>query len=265
MSDERLDPLPDDLGSLLREEGARPPLSDAVRMRTLAAVRAKIALGGGGDGGRGEGESGNRGRGGDPAAGPRGAGTGARLAASGGGAAGPLGAVAKAIALLGVGAALGAAAHARLSTPAVTASPLARSERIIVLQVQAPAAAPSAPATAPMTPDDLPSSPGAPAASAAAAAGAGRDDQLAAERAMLDVARTAVGRGQGAAAIAELERHAAAFPRARLAEEREALWIQALLQTGRQDDAHARAARFKRSFPRSMALPALEAALGPIP
>ena len=93
----------------------------------------------------------------------------------------------------------------------------------------------------------------------------GRDVDLAAERAVLEEARAAVAGGQSAAAFAALQRHARSFPRGRLVEEREGLWIQTLLASGRSSEARERVARFRRSFPRSMLLPGFDAALDPIP
>lgn len=89
----------------------------------------------------------------------------------------------------------------------------------------------------------------------------GRDEQLRAEHALIEIARAAVGRGNGAAALVVLDQHAREFPRGRMSEEREGLAIQALLVSGRRADARARLDRFRTIFPRSMMLPALEAAL----
>jgi hypothetical protein len=80
----------------------------------------------------------------------------------------------------------------------------------------------------------------------------GRDGSLAAERAVLEIARNAVGRGEGAVALRALERHAAEFPRGRLAEEREALAVQALELAGRRSEARARAEQFRSRFPKSL-------------
>lgn len=88
-----------------------------------------------------------------------------------------------------------------------------------------------------------------------------RDVGLARERALLEIARTAVARGDAPAALVGVERHARRFPRGALAEEREVLWIQALLVAGRRDEAGARAERFRRQFPGSLAGRGLEAAL----
>jgi hypothetical protein len=92
-----------------------------------------------------------------------------------------------------------------------------------------------------------------------------RDSDLAAERAILETARTAVARGNGASALAAVQRHIEQFPRGRLAEEREVIAIQALVSLGRLDEARQRAARFKSSFPRSMAIPAVQTAVGSTP
>jgi hypothetical protein len=85
--------------------------------------------------------------------------------------------------------------------------------------------------------------------------------QLAQERALLDVARTALGRGDGQATLTALAKHAQRFPNGQLAEEREALGIQALLLLKRNDEARARGARFRQRYPGSVLLPAIEAAL----
>jgi hypothetical protein len=91
-----------------------------------------------------------------------------------------------------------------------------------------------------------------------ASAQAARDAQLGAERALLDMARTAVARGQGEVAFGPLQRHARNFPHGRMAEERDWLWVQALLLTGRTSEARARAARFRAAYPNSLMIPALD-------
>ena len=91
--------------------------------------------------------------------------------------------------------------------------------------------------------------------------GAGAAD-LAAERTMLDVARTALGRGNGANTLVACDDHARRFPRGALAEEREAIAVQALVLEHRGDEARARAERFRKTHPRSILLPAVLAAAG---
>jgi hypothetical protein len=113
----------------------------------------------------------------------------------------------------------------------------------------APAPIPSAQSTVP-TPSLSSGSPG---------------NSLVAERGLLDVARSAFGRGDGDAALAALARHEKLYPGGQLAEEREALAVRALVLVDRGDQARARAARFRRRYPSSVMLPAVEAALGTIP
>ncbi len=92
-----------------------------------------------------------------------------------------------------------------------------------------------------------------------------RDVHLAEERALLEVARTALARGQPDAAFASLEKHKQTFPSGRLVEEREVLAIEALAELGRGPEARERAARFRRAYPESILLPAVEASLQTIP
>jgi len=88
-----------------------------------------------------------------------------------------------------------------------------------------------------------------------------RDQSLRAERELLDVARTAVARGDGKSALSVLQQHANRFPKGRLAEEREALRIQALLLAGRGEEAKARASEFEQEHPDSLMLPGIAPAL----
>ncbi|MCA2982092.1 MAG: hypothetical protein INH41_20370 [Myxococcaceae bacterium] len=92
---------------------------------------------------------------------------------------------------------------------------------------------------------------------------ASRDTALSAERALLEVARTALARGDVGATLAAVERHEREFPGGRLLEEREVLFVQALALSGRRGDAAARQAAFKTRFPDSLSLPAVDAALAP--
>lgn len=102
----------------------------------------------------------------------------------------------------------------------------------------------------------------APSAPLPAASVAQRDESLGAERACLDMARSALARGQAQDALQALARHQAEFSRPRLSEEREALAIQALLRAGRAGKARSRFERYRRAYPRSMMLPTLEALTG---
>jgi TolA-binding protein len=86
-------------------------------------------------------------------------------------------------------------------------------------------------------------------------------DTLGEERTLLDRARMDIGSGDLAGAGALLTRHAAQFPEGRLAEEREALVIRLLVRQGRDTEARAHAARFRREHPRSIQLPGIADAL----
>jgi hypothetical protein len=105
----------------------------------------------------------------------------------------------------------------------------------------------------------------APRASASAppATSGGNDVDLAAERALVDRARTALSRGQSRDALDALDTHASRYPRGRLSEEREALAIDALARAGRLDDARSRAVRFRSAYPNSVFGAVVEAAVAP--
>jgi hypothetical protein len=85
-------------------------------------------------------------------------------------------------------------------------------------------------------------------------------DTLAAERTVLDRARSALLRRDGAAALTALRSHQRSFPRGQLLEERESMRVQALALVRDADTVSAAAERFKHRFPRSMFLPAVEQA-----
>lgn len=230
---------------------AREALADAKRLEgpgddVRARMRARLAAAlppppDGGDGGDGDG-----GGGGEPAGG-----------------AGALGALPK-VPLWVAALALVAGAAGGLLYPR---API---ERVVVMPgpplVVSPSSAPvlplasASPAPSSVRTIDMKDLPLLPAA--VPDAGPARGDDLAAERAALDVARTALGRGDGANALAACEDHAKKYPRGALAEEREAIAVQALVLEHRTDDARARAERFRKTHPRSILLPAVLAAAG---
>jgi hypothetical protein len=92
-----------------------------------------------------------------------------------------------------------------------------------------------------------------------------RRETLAAERRLLETARAAVSRGQSGAAIEALEQHAQQYAKGLLAEEREALWVHALVGARRFTEARTKAAQFERTFPGSMLLPMVKASIKSIP
>ncbi len=87
-----------------------------------------------------------------------------------------------------------------------------------------------------------------------------RDARLATERALIERARMALGRDRPVDALAALAVHVQDFPAGQLEEEREVLWIQALLASGRRGEAEQRADKFRREHKDSLLLPALDAA-----
>lgn len=84
---------------------------------------------------------------------------------------------------------------------------------------------------------------------------------LAAERLLLDRARSHLLHGQSAAALASIGEHARRFPRGALSEERDALRVEALVAAARYGDASASAARFHAAYPGSLLTPAVDSAL----
>lgn len=141
---------------------------------------------------------------------------------------------------------------------------------------EAPSARP-APTMAPSTPAPLPStttapslplvatargtSSGAPPVATeapAATAQDARDADLAAERALVDRARSALARGDTGASLEAVAAHEARFPRGRLTEERELVAIQALVRRGESGAAKARADRFRKAHPKSVFVPAVD-------
>jgi hypothetical protein len=88
---------------------------------------------------------------------------------------------------------------------------------------------------------------------------------LEAERSLLDEARSALSQGDALRALSLTESHIHRFGHPQLAEEREALAIQALVSSGRYEEARGRAARFRTAWPSSLFLPAVEASVASIP
>jgi hypothetical protein len=254
------EPLDPEVDALLAPERDPPDVPSAVQERVLARVIATRGAGGPGDG--------SGGSGGDP-----GAGTGAANAAA---------RAARAAAVRGsilgflLGGLAGAGVHAALSRPTaptvvtlVTVSapsprplPDDRGMNEPSPPVTPPAPSPAATASGSIDAHAPAATSAAPrAASAADAGGPIADTELAKERALIQMARTALLQGQSAAALTALDQHAREFPRGRLGEEREALAIQALAAAGRRDEARARADRFRHAHPQSILLPVVEAAV----
>ena len=156
-----------------------------------------------------------------------------------------------------LGGVAGAALHATTSKP---------TEVVRVVQVAAPErAATEAPPpaarsvpVAPLAPRHKVPAKLPPVASSQAVA---KDPAVAAERALIEMGRTALGRGQARAAYEAMVEHEQRFPRGRLGEERDAIRIQALVEVGQLAAARLLAEGFARDYPRSLLRPAIDRAL----
>ncbi len=92
-----------------------------------------------------------------------------------------------------------------------------------------------------------------------------KDDALAVERSLLELARTAITRGDAPTALLQLARHSRTYPRGRLSEERDALWVQALVLNRSYAKAKAKAKAFKKRYPKSLFLPVVDHVLRDVP
>jgi hypothetical protein len=79
------------------------------------------------------------------------------------------------------------------------------------------------------------------------------------ERVLLDEARGALESEDWKRALAATKEHERRFPSGLLVQEREAMAVRALTMMGRHEEANARTEQFRRRFPDSPLLPALEA------
>ena len=225
-------PLAQDLDALLDAERRYPDPPAQVRARVLARVRATM--------------------GGAPAA-PM-AGTATALAAR---------PVVLALATFALGVATGIGAKAWIDrAPDPPAEPAPSTARPSRPEPPAPVASQSDP----FRPPEVSLSPEKPpAVRPHAGRAAPVEDALEAERVVLQLARAHLAAGNGPAALQQIERHERAFPGGTLAEEREALAVKALLLTANHAAARTRAAEFRRHYPRSIYLPAVEQALESMP
>jgi hypothetical protein len=252
-----LEPLEDDVLSLLRAAKPIVDLAPTAKAALLATVEARVGLppspGGGGSAGGGGTAGGGGGGGGSSAAGV--------------GLSGARAIVALAAAFaLGVGVGVGGASLGRTAPSSALTVEGPRSagpERVTAITPSPPAelsavAVGSLPGASDARTGPLPqkarvelNEPPAPSARG-----------LAAERSLLDVARGALARGEAADALVAVERHGHEYPQGVLVEEREAIAVKALVALGRRDEARVRAARFEQRFPNGIMLRAVKGALG---
>jgi hypothetical protein len=229
---------PRDLDLLRRDEPAPSSAKARVRARLATIIPA---MSGGGHGGDGGGTSGT---------GPKGA----SAAAAGLGSKG--GAIAAAFVMGGI---VGAALYAGLARPLHPQ----------VIYVDRPVAAPPSSAPARPAPIDVAAPPTTPAPTAAQlphpVSSTTRVSQLSAERMILDDARAALARHDAQSALVALERHRVTFPRPLLAEERDAMQVQALVAAGRYDEARTHADAFHEHNHDSLFLHVVDTAIASIP
>jgi hypothetical protein len=222
MSAEKLDPIDPDLGSLFVAERTRGHAPAASKARVLERLDASIATGAAAETA-------------PAAAGAAGASLGAKLV--------PI------VAAFVVGGAVGGAAVN-----------FSREPRVVYVDRPVPVASVVPPKVEPLPPT-IELVPTPPVEKTAPSASAPQEGTLAAERAILDVARSALARGDGAHALEAADRHGRAFPRGQMAEEREAIAVQALVKLERLDEARARGTRFRTRYPNSVLGPVIDAAL----
>ncbi len=263
MSDEPIDPVDPELGLLFQEERARGHAPASSKERAFQRLAQTIGASGGPDGGN------------DPSGSPGGAGP--DTASSGGsgaiagagqeasrvaGAALATSRLAPVIGAFFAGGIAGGIAVATWIPPRVVV--VENSVRDEATPTAHVVTAPSATVTVPVSHVEAlpPVQPlAAQSSSAAHERDLVRDAALAREKTLLDVARTALGRGDGAHALAAVERHTKEFPRGRMREEREALAIQSLMKLGRRAEAAERGLRFQQTYPNSVLAPVVDAAL----
>ncbi len=261
---EHLEALPEDVLTLLGEEKRAPvpELAEPDKAALFAAISTRLGFvppdGGGEGGGSSGGESGT-------STGLGGAGTGV---SSGGGfvlAGGK--AAAALIATLAIGVVAGVVIDRQVaSSPAP--SPMAVSAVPGPSPVAIEPAAPKVEDSAGVPVGALPSAPRVNATQVVQAPSVSPTPSsrgLAAERALLDVARGALARGEATEALRAADRHASEYPSGALVEEREAIAIKALVALGRNDEARRRFKEMERRFPNGLMLRAVKNAVDQAP
>ncbi|HEX3345383.1 MAG TPA: hypothetical protein VHS09_12455 [Polyangiaceae bacterium] len=161
--------------------------------------------------------------------------------------------------LLGVGAALVLASRRHPTTEPTAATTTAEAPVIPVVEPVVPEVVP------PAAPVLVPPEPVVARVNPAAAKLVPPVSTMPAERTLLDRARGDLLSGEAPAALREIETHARLYRRGVLAEERDALRIEALVATQQYERARAAGARFRATYPGSMLGPAVDGTLRTIP
>jgi hypothetical protein len=160
-----------------------------------------------------------------------------------------------------LGAAVGAGLYASLAPAPATR--LVYVDRVVT-SLSAVAVAVAAPAPVHAT-EPVPAAGDTAPAPAPTLAVSTRGSQLSAERILLDEARAALAQGDPARAIDRLERHRRTFSSPLLAEERDAMWVQALVKAGLFAEARAHASAFRKRSPDSLFSSVVDSAIDSIP
>ncbi|CAN5885534.1 hypothetical protein BH11MYX4_BH11MYX4_22900 [soil metagenome] len=254
MTDPMIDPLPPDIVALLEREKLAYPAEASLKVEVLARVEKTLGAG----------------------VGPGGGGSGDGGGAGGHGAGGAVGALvrsfsARAVTAIAVGSFIAGGVVGGVvvnqATTAPSSAPVAPANvAMSVRAIETAALDAESEAESEALMDASPAISAAPVADAALARPATKDpaDQrgdLTRERELLDVARASLSRGSPNDAIAAAERHSRRWPQGYLTEERDAVWIQALVAAGRRADAERKAAEFRRGAPNSVLMPAVDRAL----
>jgi hypothetical protein len=172
--------------------------------------------------------------------------------------------------ILALGTAFGAVGYAVVRAPRENV--VYRDRLVEVPANRAVAPAPSAMPTAAAPQPALDADPILPAPRHSAAPSAPKpstapDDarDLAAELRLIERARSALAAGDAGTALSALREHAAHYARGTLEQEREALWVKALVGAGRFGEARAASQRFAERYPNSTLLDSVNAAVRTIP
>ena len=248
MTPDDLEPLSNELQSLLQAERVAPGASTALKARMFERLSGSL-FPGIGTGGGGGGEGGQSGGGAAHVAGGAGSG-----AVAWGTAAVTKLAVGVGLASFAVGGFVGAGVHA-VATPQPTPPP--------AVAAQSPRPAEEVPAVVPVLAVPLPPMPESVKpvnVHAVKPPPKPTADTLGDERSYLEQARSAMARRDPSAALAALADHERRFPLGQLAEERMALQILALAGEGRGDEAKALATRFRGKYPTSLPRGAVDSA-----
>jgi hypothetical protein len=255
MSEHEHDDLPPELEAAYRAERNRPPMDDAHAHRLRLAVAAKLGPPPSGGGSDSEGG----GSGGEAPPAPPASGTASGLLSASH--------LAALVTGLATGVVVGALGHAALVTEAPSPPRPPVGEAVFAAPEPEPPAMPTEPAVEPEGDTDVSTAQDErePTPVSSPLAGQGSRDApatLAAERRLVDLARAALAQGRHEPALSALATHRRRFPNGSLAEERDALVVEALAAAGRREEAAAAATEFDRAHPESLYRGRVRSAVG---